>query len=200
MPTRRFALRLGAVALSALVFTGLPSCGGGSDSGTASPVARFTPDTPAPGPGSIVMLAGTSNGTAVNVRIAVTGVDDMLGAAFRVEYDPSALFFNGMNDSASFLRQGVTDANVFFEANQSTVVGEIVITATRLDPTVAAPVDVGTTADMVVLNFSARRRIAAGDAGGVLTFIDPRDVQVCAAPPACTSSAVTWSGGAVTAQ
>jgi len=202
MPMRSIHHRLFVAALVALAVTALPSCGGGSDSsgGGSSTVATFTPDTPTPPAASIVMLAGSSSGAAVNVRIAVTGVDDFLGAAFRVNYDANALFFNAMDDSGSLLRQGgVGNNNLFFEANQSSVVGQVIVTATRLDPTTAPGVDVGATADLVVLNFSARRAIAGGDAGGLLAFDASRDVQVCATPLTCASAVLTWSGGAATA-
>ena len=202
MPIRRFSHRLVVAALAALVLTALPSCGGGGNDsgGTSNPTATFTPDTPTPGNATVAMLAGTSNGAAVNVRITVTGVDDFFGAAFRVTYDTSALFFNGMDDSGSLLRQGgVSDNNLFFEANQSTVVGEVVITATRLNPATTGVVDVGATSDLVVLNFSARRTISGGDAAGELGFDPSREVKVCATPDTCGPATVTWSGGAVTA-
>jgi hypothetical protein len=145
------------------------------------------------------MLAGTSNAAAVNVRITVTGIDDFFGAAFRVTYDPTALFFNGMDDSGSLLRQGGV-SNLHFQANQSTVVGQVVITATRLNPATTGTVDVGATSDLVVLNFSARRAIPGADPGGELGFDASHDVQVCTTPVTCTSAVVTFSGGAVTAQ
>ena len=118
MPTRRLSHRLLAAAFAALTVTALPSCGGGSDGGGGSntPTATFTPDTPTPGNATIAMLAGSSNGAAVNVRITVTGIDDFFGAAFRVTYDTNALFFNGMDDSASLLRQGgVSNSDLFFD-------------------------------------------------------------------------------------
>jgi hypothetical protein len=207
MRIRRFAHRLVAAALAAVVVTALPSCGGGSDSGggTTNPTATFTPDTPTPGNATIAMLAGSSSGAAVSVRITVTGVDDFLGAAFRVTYDTTALFFNGMDDSGSVLRQGgVADTALFFEANNSSVAGEVIVTATRLNPapppTGAGVVDVGATSDLVVLNFSARRAIPGGDVGGELEFVPAREVQACATPTTCAPATVTWSGGAVTAQ
>ena len=201
MPIRRFSHRYAVAVLLALTMTALPSCGGGSDGGsggTTNPVATFTPDTPTPGNGTIAMLAGSSNGASVNVRITVTGVDDFLGAAFRVTYDPATLTFAGMDDSGSLLRQGGA-TNVEFEADQTAVAGQVIVTATRLDPT-AGVVDVGATADLVVLNFSARRAISAGDADGELEFHASRDVKVCATPVTCASATLTWSGGAVTAQ
>ena len=203
MRIRRTSQRLAVTALVALAVTALPSCGGGSDGsgGSTSTTATFTPDNPSPGPSTIAMLAGTSVGAAFNVRITVTGVDHLLGAAFRVTYDPVALQFTAMDDSGSVLRQGgVPNTSLQFLENHTATTGEIVITATRLDPENTGTVDVGTTSDLVVLNFNARRAIAAGDAGGLLAFGASRDVQVCATATTCASAAgLTWSGGAVTA-
>lgn len=202
MTTRRFLPRPSALAALVLAL-GLPACGGGSSSTTTNPVATFTPDTPTPGPATIAMLAGSHSGVTFTVRVTVTGIDHLFGTAFRVSYDPDALFFNGMDSSTSVLLQGVTAADTFFQANQTANVGEIVVTATRLNPEVAGTIDVAATADLVSLNFSARKRIAAGDASGVLDFIAPREVQVCdtsVSPPACTAAAVTWSGGDAQAQ
>ena len=200
---RRNYRSLAVAALVALAVTALPSCGGGSDSsgGSTSTTATFTPDNPTPGTSTIAMLAGASTGAALNVRITVTGVNDLLGAAFRVTYDPVALQFTAMDSSGSVLRQGgVPNSNLQFLENHTSVPGQIIITATRLDPVASGTVAVGATSDLVVLNFTARRAIAAGDAGGLLAFDASRDVQVCATPTTCASAAgLTWSGGAVTA-
>ena len=164
--------------------------------------SAFTADTPTPAAGTIALLAGGSSGTSVNVRVTATGLTGFFGAAFRIKYDTTALLFNGMTDSASFLRIGVTDANVFFLADATSVPGEVLITATRIDPTIAPPVNVTLTSDLVVLNFIARVAIAAGVTAGRLDFGDPK--QVCdgtVAVPGCGAVAVTsWSGGGVSAQ
>ena len=203
MRIRRTSQSLVVAALVALAVTALPSCGGGGDSsgGSTSVSATFTPDNPSPGVNTFAMLAGGSTGASVNVRITVTGVNDLLGAAFRVTYDPVALQFTAMNDSGSVLRQGgIPNSSLQFIENHTAVSGEIIITATRLDPVASGTVDVGPTSDLVVLNFNARRAIAAGDAGGLVAFGASHDVQVCATPTTCASAAgLTWSGGAVTA-
>jgi len=203
MRIRRTSQRLAVAALVALAVTALPSCGGGSDggSGGTSTTATFTPDNPTPGTNTIAMLAGGSTGAAFNVRITVTGVNDMLGAAFRVTYDPIALQFAGMDDTTSLLRQGgVPNDHLTFVENHTAVPGEIIITAARLDPVASGTVDVGPTADLLVLNFSARRAIAAGDAGGLLGFNATPQLTVCGTPTTCAAAGgLTWSGGAVTA-
>ena len=188
-------LALGAVSVG---------CGGGNDetSGTTSAVAIFTPDTPTAADGSITLLPGTTSGASVNVRVTVTQMASFFGAAFRIKYDPAALLFNGMDSSSSFLRAGVTDADLLFIEDHANSPGEVVITATRLDPTVVSPVDVTATSDLVILNFVARRPIVPLAAEGRLDFVDP--MQACngtETPPTCGAITVTaWEGGGVTAQ
>jgi hypothetical protein len=188
---------LAALAIAAVV---APGCGG-SDSTTTGAVAFFTPDTPTPGAATIALLPESSSGAEVRIRVTVTGVNSFFGAAFRIKYDTTALLFGAMDDSTSLLRTGVTDSDVLFIANSTSVPGEIIVSATRLNPSVAPPVDVTTTSDLVVVTFTARKAIAAGASDGRLEFIDPR--QVCdgtTTPTGCGVIAVTWSGGGVTAQ
>ncbi len=201
MPHRTMS-RFAATLLVATASFALPACRGGSSTTTTSgPVAVFTPDTAAPPAATIALLPGSSSGASVNVRVTVTGVTGFFGAAFRVSYDTTALLFNGMTDSGSFLRVGVTDNDVIFLEDHASHPGEVVITATRKDPTVVGPVNVATTSDLVVLNFLARKAIVAAAAEGRLDFSDPK--QVCdgtVAAPGCGAITVTWSGGGVSAQ
>jgi hypothetical protein len=187
------------VALSAAAL----GCGGNDSNSTTTTttvVAAFTPDTPTPADGSITLLQGTTTGANINVRVTVTEVASFFGAGFTITYDPTALLFNGMDDSTSCLRDGVIDPNDLLFLSDATVTpGEIVITATRIHPEV--PLAAAPTADLVILNFTARRTITPGDTTGRLDFAAPK--QVCdgsVAPPDCGAIAVTWSGGAVTAQ
>ncbi len=178
-------------------------CGSSNSNGTTSsgPVAAFTPDTSTPGPTTVALLSGSSSGAAVNIRVTVTGVPVFFGAAFRIKYDPTALLFNSMDTTGSFLRTGVTDADVFFMEDHVTIPGEVVLVATRVNPSVAGPVAVGATSDLLVVNFVARKAIAAAAAEGRLDFEDPK--QVCdgtVAPPGCGAVTVTWSGGGFSAQ
>src|SRR5262245_51201628 len=155
-------------------------CGGSDDNTTSStaPVGIFTPDTPTPADGSITLLQGTTSGASVNVRVTVTQVANFFGAGFRIDYDPTALSFGGMDSSSSFLRTGVTDPNqLYFSADSANSPGQIVITATRAYP--ATPAPAGPTADLVILNFVARLPIAPGATVGRLDFGDPANNQVC---------------------
>jgi hypothetical protein len=205
MIRQRLMLSLVTTVLLGTALFVSPGCGGGNnDSGTTSsgPVAVFTPDVPAPGPGTIVLLPGTVTGANFNVRVAVTGVNSFFGAAFRVQYDTTSLLFNGMTNTSSFLRDGVVpEGNLLFSENHTSVPGEVIVTATRLDPTVAPPVDVTATADLVVLNFTARKVILPAAVNGRLDFVDPREVcDGTVVGAGCGTIAVTWSGGGVAAQ
>jgi len=210
MIAHRTMTHLAATVLFNAVFVAFAAaavgCGGGNDSTTSSaPVAKFTPDTPAPAAGTIALLSGSSSGASINVRVTVTGVNDFFGAAFRIKYDVTALQFNAMSSTDSFLRgdpPNPDDPNVYFAADASHP-GEIWISATRLDPT-AGTVDVVSTSDLVVLNFTARKAIAAGAAAGRVVFgALNREVQTCdgtVVPTVCSALAAIWSGGGVSAQ
>lgn len=200
MTRKRTLPRLAAIALAVAAAVGF-GCGGGDDTTSSSPVAVFTPDTASPGPATIALLPNTGSGASVTVRVAVTGVPSFFGAAFRIHYDATALLFSGMADTTSFLRAGVTDADVLFLADATSQSGEIVITATRINPLVAPPVAVTTTSDLVVLTFVARKVILPTATEGRVDFADPK--QVCdgtTTPSGCGAVTVTWSGGAVSAQ
>jgi hypothetical protein len=195
-----FPIRVVAAIAAAAISLAVPACSGSSSPTSSGPVAHFTPDTPTPADGSITMLAGSSVGTAISIRVTVTKVNTFFGAAFRVHYDPTSLLFRGIDTSSSFLTQGVTPGDVDFQADAASVGGEVIVVATRLNPTVAPPVDVTATSDLLTLQFQARKAIAAGAAGGLLSFDDPK--QVCdgtVVPSGCGSIAVTWSAGSVTA-
>src|SRR5262249_2724927 len=120
-----------------------------------------------------------------------------------VIYDPTTLRCNGMDHSTSFLTTGVTANDVYFNADFTTQPGVAVVTATRLDPTKAPPVDVSGTQELLSLSFTARRAIAPPPGvTGALTFGDP--TQVCngtVSPPGCGAVAITsWDGGTIVSQ
>lgn len=193
-------IRTTAFLILATASLALPACKSNNSSSATStgPLATFVADDP---PMQIALLPGSSSGASVDVRVGVTGVTGFFGAAFRIEYDPATLSFTGMDDSDSFLRRGfVTDDHLFFLADDTSIPGEILITATRIDPTVAPPIDISMTSDLVVLNFTALQAIAA-TAPSKLVFGASK--QVCdgtVAAPGCHAISVTWSGGGVSAQ
>ena len=191
--------RLPAVIAALLI---LVSCGGGSSTPTTSTVvARFTPDTPNPGPATIAILQDSTNGAAVTVRVTVTGVTNFFGAAFRITYDPNTLLFGAWDTSSSFLSEGLTpqDTPPLFSEDHTSIGGTVVVVATRLNPEL--PVDVGATSTLCKIVFVARKPIALGATDGRLDFADPK--QVCdgtVAAPGCNPITVTWSGGGLSAQ
>ena len=200
-PTRSAASIVLTTAFVALAAAAI-GCGGGSSSTTTSsaPVAAFAPDTPTPTAGTVALLPGSSSGASVNVRVTVTGVPSFFGAAFRINYDTTALLFNGMTDTNSLLRgvPATDDDHLFIFEEHGSIPGEIIITATRLDPTFAGPVNVTTTADLVVLNFTARKVILPNADEGRLEFGDPKEACDGSVAP-CGPITVTWSGGGVSA-
>jgi hypothetical protein len=203
MIPHRTMTRFAAALLLATAPVAFSACKGSNGSTTSSgPVAAFAPDAANPAPGSIAMLQGTVSGANIDVRVTVTGVPSFFGAAFRVSYDPTALQFNGLQTTSSLLRaNGVTDTNLLFVENHTSTPGEIVITATRVNPTVAPPIDVTATSDLVVLNFTARLAIVAASVEGRLEIIDPRfayDGSITNAGPGTIN--VSWFGGGVSAQ
>jgi hypothetical protein len=201
MISPRPILRLAVAMILATACVGLPACGGGDETTSSAPIARFTADTPSPADGTVALIYGSSNGASVTVRVTVTGVTGFFGSAFRVTYDPDALLFTGWDTSSSFLLQGVAATDVLFIEDHLTNGGTIVATATRLDPNTVPPIDVTTTSTLVSLNFVARKPLAVGSPEGRLDFGDPK--QVCdgtVAVPGCNPIAVTWSGGGVSAQ
>jgi len=204
MNPHRTMARFVAIVLFATASFALPACGNSNNTtGTTTVVAVFSPDTASPADGSITLLPGSTSGAAVNVRVTVTQVASFFGAAFRIQYDATALLFNGMDNSSSFLRTGVTDPNqLYFSADSANSPGEIVITATRLFPAVPVLL-VATTSDLVILNFVARKAIAPGTAAGRLDFGDPTQNQVCdgtVVGTGCGPITATWKGGGVSAQ
>jgi hypothetical protein len=183
----------------------LPACKSHNTTTTVSgAVASFAPDVAAPGANTVALLPGSSSGPNVNVRVTVTGVPTFFGAAFRVKYNPLALRFNGMESTGSFLRAGGVPADhlVFLEDHTSSA-GEIIVTATRVDPVAWPPVAVTATSDLVVLNFTALLSVVAAGAEGRLDFGDPK--QVCdgtVSAPGCGAVplASPWPGGGVSAK
>lgn len=207
MNPHRTVARFAATAFVTVAYVALSAasvgCGGGNNS-TAPPtttvVAVFTPDDTTPDDGSITLLPGTTSGAAVNVRVTVTQMTSFFGAAFRIKYDTTALLFNGMDDSTSFLRTGVTENDLIFLVNSSTTPGELVVTATRKAAPLVGPVDVTTTSELVILNFVARKAIAPLAEDGRLDFGDPKNACDGSVFPCGPITVTAWKGGGVSAQ
>jgi hypothetical protein len=199
MPTLR--LRLATILLTLAAAITLAACGDSSSTTNSGPVARFTPDTPTPGAATISLAAGGATGAAVAIKINVTDVNGFFGTAFRITYDPDALLFTGWDYSSSFLLSGINASDAFFQENHNVNGGEIVVTATRLDPSAVSAVNVTGTQTLATLNFTARRPLGVGSPDGRVEFGDPK--QVCdgtVSAPGCGAVTVTWSGGGVSAQ
>ena len=209
----RTVTRFVAAVFLATASFALPACKGSNSPTSSGRVATFAPENGTPGLNSIALLAGTTSGANIDIRVTVTGVNQFLGAAFHITYNTTALQFNGMSSTDSFLRplppdHEVPSSDLLFLENHTTP-GDIVITATRVvdlnlppaDGGPVGPVDVTITSDLVVLNFTAHQAIAASTDDGLLAFGDPK--QVCdgtIGPLGCGTIAVSWSGGKIAAQ
>ncbi len=86
-----------AIVISAVLLL-VSACGGGGDGGvvggggsTPSLQASFVPDNPNPTSNDVAMLAGTSADDRVQIRVTLTDVNDVFGAAFDVTYDATAV-------------------------------------------------------------------------------------------------------------
>ena len=126
-----------------------------------------------------------------------TGVTSFFGAAFRIDYDNhGAALQRDVGCTASFPARGASRATMpLFHRGFHSHAGEVVITATRINPDVAPPVAVTATSDLVILTFVAQEAIAPPRPIGRLEFAGPR--QVCdgtTTPTGCGAVTVTWSG------
>lgn len=165
--------------------------------GTLNIVARRVPaqnaglafEAPAPGNSSFSMQPGTVAGDEFEVVLSVTGVTDLFGAAFRVNYDALSASFVSYDTASSLLLGGGVQTN--FEVTTPSA-GQLAVVATRLqDGTgTVAGVDVPGTQELLSLTFRATQFTAAN----VFTFGPPR--EVCDSDqPVCTPINVSWDGG-----
>jgi hypothetical protein len=137
----------------------LLGCGGGSgDGGVVAPTvtADFLADEPTPPASTVAMEKGAASSDLVTVRVDVTGVSDVYGAAFEVAFDGTLADFVGFT-KGTFFEQG---AHVPTYQVSSPGSGQIVVGITRNG---AVP-GVGTTASRTVVNLTFRvKRAGTGD-------------------------------------
>ena len=191
---RRSILRSAAyAAFFTFVLTTSFACGGGGGDGTTGVLtASFAADTPSPGANTIAMLPGSVSATDFNVRITLTGTNDVYGAAFDITYPSALVSYQSFDSSGSFLRDGgVGNSGLFFNVDAVTEPGRLIVAATRLG---ALPgVDVSGTRDLLILSFRARTSFASTpisfDAGQPRVVRDNLDQPI----------AVTWSSGTASA-
>lgn len=189
---RRSILRSAAyAAFFTLVLTTSFACGGGGGDGTTGVLtASFSPENPSPGAATVAMLPGSVSTTDFNVRITVTGTNDVYGAAFDITYPSNLISYQSIDSTTSFLRDGGA-TNLQFTVDPTSQAGRLVVVGTRLG--VQPGVDVTGTRDLMILRFRARTGFSAQpilfDAG------QPRQVR----NDQNQAIAVTWTSGTASA-
>ena len=104
-------MRHGQKAFLLLIATAvLIGCGGGGDDGgvidddSTTVSADFVADEPAPPASSVALEKGPASSNLVTVRVDVTGVSDVYGAAFELAYDATLADYVGFT-TGTFLEQ-----------------------------------------------------------------------------------------------
>lgn len=120
---------LGAVGTAALL---VAACGGGGGGGGMIPGdldATFTSNNAAPPAGSISMQAGASPSDLFDVRIVATGITDLFGTMFRVNFNSNVATFVSLSSAGSVL--GGVGVITNFEATTVSA-GLLEVTAERV--------------------------------------------------------------------
>ena len=177
------------LATAFLLFACLVSAGcGGSDGGMGSGLqASFTAEQPAPGPASVSLDAGRVSGDLVEVRVRVTDVTDVYGAAFYLVLDPAIASY------ASYKAGDIlgSDGQVPLYLVDAGQPGRIVVSATRLGP--VGGIDVSGTRTLLTLNL---RVVGVGASGTTFDAAALYDSQLQPQP----MSGIQWFGGEIVGQ
>ena len=145
------------VTLMILLIPAAVACGGGSSSdsvingGGGSSSIGFNPSEPAPGANTVALGTDSPSGDAVSLDVNVTDTQDVYGASFRVQFDPSLITFLGWRRGSVLERGGHVPT---YTINQA-VPGEIVVGISRNGDVPA--VDVTGSEPLVVLDFRMTR-------------------------------------------
>jgi hypothetical protein len=167
-----------------------------SQPGALDVVARRVPpqtigvsvEAPPAGANSISIQPGAINGNEFELVISVTGVNDLFGAAFHVEFDPQSASFVSYDSTGSLL----LGAGVQTDFQVSSNSGDVTVVATRLqDNTGTIPgVNVVGTQELISLTFQATQFTSGND----FNLVAPR--EACdSSQPVCNDLNVNWAGG-----
>ena len=132
---------------------GLIGCGGGSgDGGVTDPgptvSANFLPVDTSPPQSSVALQKGPASGNLITVRVDVTGVSNVYGAAFELSFDGTLAEYVGFT-RGSFLEQG---GHTPTYQVSSPAPGLVVVGVTRN----GAVAGVGTSGSMPIVNLTFR--------------------------------------------
>lgn len=146
-----------ALAIVALAWTG---CGGGGSGdgdgdptggGSSTVVASFLADKTTPAAGDVTLQEGSKSGNSVTVLVNVTGVNDIYGASFDVDFDPTKVEYVGFS-GGNVLESGSHSPQYSVGGNPSA--GRLVVYASRVGS--VAGVDVAGTGLLMRLTFRAK--------------------------------------------
>ena len=173
------------IVLAVLAILVVPSGGcGGSSEMSGGLEASFTAEEPAPGPSSVSLGQAGSSGDRVEVRVQVTDVSGLFGAAFYLTFDPAMATFDGHEPGEILESDGHTPFYLVEEGQP----GVIVVSATRLGPVPA--VDVTGSRTLMSLRF---RVIDVGASGAVFQAGALYGSQLQPEP----MPGVSWFGGQI---
>jgi len=144
-----------ALAVVAVAWTG---CGSGgsddgnpSDGGSSTVAASFVADEPAPAAGDVTLQEGSKSANTVSVLVNVTGVNDVYGASFDVEFDPTKVEYVG-HSAGNVLESGSHKPQYLVGGSPGN--GRIVVFASRVGA--VAGVDVAGTGTLMRLSFRVK--------------------------------------------
>ncbi len=170
-----------AVLLACLLASG---CGGSDYGGTSGLQASFTAEQPAPGPASVSLEPGRATGDMIEVRVQLTDIGDVYGAAFYVVLDPAIASY--VSYAAGEILEGDgQDPLYLVDAGQP---GRIIVSANRLGP--VGGIDVTGSRTLLTLTL---RVVGVGVSGA--TFDSPAlyDSQLQPQP----MPGIQWFGGEI---
>ena len=179
---------LGILAL--VVAASAAACGGGSgDGGTVAPAliaADFVAEEPSPPANSVALAKGSVNNDLVTVRVEVTNVNNLYGAAFNLNYDGNMAEYVRFSPGTILESGGVTPTYTV----SSPQPGLVVVGASRTGA--ASGVTITGSRPLILITFRVRQ---AGD--------NPMTIPASSAalfnnqlPPAALGG-ISWFAGAL---
>jgi hypothetical protein len=161
------------------------SSGGNGGGGMLTPEGCLgLQDAAAGASGTVVAAEDSTDCDDLVVELAVTGVDDLFGAQFTVNFNPTHVSLQGVSKTGSVLESG--GATVTTPLLNEIAPGQVQVGFTRQAST---GVDVPGTAPLAWLMF---RRVASAGSSGSLSFTDPALFDSDTPPQEIAS--ITWFG------
>jgi len=185
-PSSRPAARRAARALAiALAVLGLAACGGGGGGGGGGPTTppppvagiTFTPAGSAASPGIALVASPASTATRLVLEVRATGIGNLYGVAFDLQYPGTVLAYASAGNAGSILSAGTFQVS---HTASDVVVGETLLGGVH-----------GVAGDglLATIEFTAA-------ASGIGSFTFTRNVAYDSAGKPIAG--VTWTAGSVT--